>query len=91
MKLFAAKTIKVSFYNNEAMFMFEDCPAVHDCIENDVRKCEKVTTVIGYDDGHVEVEYPIKWNKVSEFKRHIKTFNYYAENFELPHRANLLG
>lgn len=45
--------------------------------------CDGVIEIVGgFEDKHVEVTYPIRWNKVKDFKRYICSYNKYANHFK---------
>ena len=79
--LFKATDIKVWFDSVDMFHKFEETIALNQFIENNIKKVNQVVTVVGgFDDGHVEVTYPIKRNKVNGFKMMVNYFDHFFES-----------
>ena len=80
--IFKAIDVTVRFDNAQVMRDFEETCLVSELyIEGNIKKVNQVTTVTGgFEDGHVEVTYPIKRNMVAKFTRVIKYYSYFMPN-----------
>lgn len=81
--LFKAINVKVWFDNTEIMHDFEKTCLIRKLyIESDVRKVNSPTCMTGgFEDGHVEVTYPIKRNMVAKFKMVVKYYSYFMPDY----------
>lgn len=79
--LFKATDIRVWFDSVDMFHKFEKTVALDQFTENNIKKVNQVETVIGgFEDGHVEVTYPIKRNKVAGFKMMVAYFGHFFES-----------
>lgn len=45
----------------------------------------------GFEDGHAEILYPCRWNKVKDIERKIRVFNKYAQHFGVDFEVKRVG
>lgn len=76
LNLFKAKDITLWFNDTESYHNFEGTVVLDQFVERDIKKMNQVAKVVGgFEDGHVEVTYPVKRGKFGSFKVVVAYYN----------------